>query len=951
MPDRLLALAAAAILVVGLFWVRLFQLQVMQGAEHAQAVERALIVVEPLPPRRGRILDRTGTPMAETKPLYHAAAVLAELELEGRARRDQPLWRLDERHLDALAGDLTARLRWINQPQPIRQVILDELSAHPAVALRLGRRQDGGPLALVAVPRRLLTASEGVDQAETTRRLVEGDLLYEDPRDAIAREVAARWGLDAEILAEDGFQAACRQLDTGFALQGERTASVLEPFAEGFTAAIPVSAAPGAAAPELRLRILAAARRDQAVLTLARVIGEEPDLVRERLDRALAGSRSQRWTADLYYAASADGESVAPMLPAAVGLIDIPLPGVPGARERICIIQGDPPDDEGLFTQVCRRLATSLGGIDPLLLQALIEQHAERIRPVTSARDHGVHHLVLDPARLARLVDGLSTRLTALGRPTTALDAERAIAAARRLAERELAGRTRRDPIPLFRDLPHALAVRLAGAGAQNPDSLRRRFDASDAALPGLAVLADVGRSYPYPKSAPHLIGMVARNAESADGSLRGVSGLEQRYDDVLRGVAGGRIRVRTPDGFITMRESPALPGADLVTEVDAELQAIAEDSLDRYIELAHELDPGMGIEAMQAAEKVGRRRGGFALIDCHTGGIIALASNPTFSLEEVRERWDELLKDPAQPLIDHAAVADQPPGSSFKILTALCALENGVMVPGENVWCQGFMAKSGGKPILRDHAPAGTYDLAEAIQISSNVYFAIMADRLGKRLGHGVLPAYAERVGLGRLNALDVPSQRVGRMALPTPDIIASLRPNEPRWYPSDTWRMGIGQFCQAAPLNVAPIAAAVANGGHVVRPFLVRPDSGPVVTDLNIKKAYLDDVQHGMERVTADLPGATARRLVLEGDAAGIKVAAKTGTAEWGNKDPARFPDHAWLIGYAPADRPTVAFACFIHSGTFGGKACVPVAKRVLERYFAKYGKDGHPPAGATP
>ena len=98
---------------------------------------------------------------------------------------------------------------------------------------------------------------------------------------------------------------------------------------------------------------------------------------------------------------------------------------------------------------------------------------------------------------------------------------------------------------------------------------------------------------------------------------------------------------------------------------------------------------------------------------------------------------------------------------------------------------------------------------------------------------------------------------------------------------------------------------------------------------------------------------PGGTARLLVLEGQAAGIKVAAKTGTAEWGSAESraaGRTPDHAWMIGYAPADRPVVAFACFIHSGTFGGKACTPVIKRVLERYFAKYGRGGHAQADAV-
>jgi len=106
-------------------------------------------------------------------------------------------------------------------------------------------------------------------------------------------------------------------------------------------------------------------------------------------------------------------------------------------------------------------------------------------------------------------------------------------------------------------------------------------------------------------------------------------------------------------------------------------------------------------------------------------------------------------------------------------------------------------------------------------------------------------------------------------------------------------------------------------------------------------------------MELVTDNEPHATGKLLVLEGDAEGIKVAAKTGTSEAGGNEELH-PDNAWMIGYAPADNPTVAFACFIHSGTFGGSACTPIVKRVLEAYFTKYGRGGHAqpqaPAPAT-
>ncbi|MEK7415271.1 MAG: penicillin-binding transpeptidase domain-containing protein [Planctomycetota bacterium] len=942
MPERLVLVAALIALVSALFLGRLFQLQILEGSEHAQAVERALVTIDPLPPQRGRILDRSGAPMAETRQLYHVSLLLDELEFTGRTRREQNLYRLSQKRFDALVGDLTTRLRWLNRNRSIKDVLRDEMMAHPCTAVRLGSLVQDAPVQLVAIERQLLAPGQGDEDA--VRRLVEGDLLWEDPLEALGREITARWHLTAELVTAEQFSVACADVDRELDLGGAHTEVFLDPFCDSFTVDLPVG---NGKSEQLHLRLLLADRRDQAEMTLARTFGQEIDIVRDRLARALNRSKRQPRASSLYYAASVDADLIAPLLPIDARLSEISLPSVVGARERVIIMQGDPPGDDGPFTLISQRIATALGCKDPTLIQAAIKIHAEQIKPATSAREHHLYHLVFDPQKLARITTGLSARMSAWGKPTTPLQVERRIAEARRLAERELAGRTRRDAIPLFRDVPHAIAVRLSGGGGQPPDSLRRAYEGADSALPGLAITRDIGRSYALSHSAPHVIGRLGRGGDGGS-DLRGVSGLEAKYDDILRGSPGGRIRAHTPDGFITLRDIAPLTGADLTTEIDMELQSLAEDSLDRYVELASELDPDANSEHMERSRKVGKGRAGFCMIDCHTGGILVLASNPTFSLEDIGDHWQELLDDPRQPLIDHASVSDQPPGSSFKILTALCALESGVMVPGEKLWCQGYMAMMHGKPILRDHAPTGTYDLAEAIQVSSNVYFATMADRLAKRCGPGVLPAYAHRLGLGWANALDVESQRSDWRNLPTPETIARVRPNAPRWNNYDNWAMGIGQNCQAAPLNTAPIAAAVANGGHVVRPFLVRPQSGPVVTDLSIRKEYLDDVRHGMERVTADLPHATARRLQLEGAAAGIKVAAKTGTSEWGNKDPLRYPDHAWLIGYAPADNPTIAFACFIHSGTFGGKACVPVAKRILERYFAKYGKQGHLPAG---
>ncbi len=988
MVDRLWLLAVVFALVAVVFSTRLFQLQIVDGAGYALEVERSTLLRESVPARRGRILDRNGAPIADTKAVYHLAVVFAELELAGRARSGTPLWRLDERHFDALVADLTARLRWIGRGQGPREVLLDTLLNHPAVAVRSGARDRvrQADLSLVACARTALSPlrqagsasaakSQDPDPLADTARLAESDLLSDDPCLALERELAAQWGEAALVLSSAQFARVAAMIDADYASAigaGGRCQSVLDPFASVYRLRVPVAPPEqNQPASDLEVRIMPLPRRHQAEGALARVLGEDQAVLHERIERAIRLARGRPPATRLFYGAASDAERIAPSLPVGQALFPISLPEVPGARERVLIIQGDSGDGAGVFSRLGARIGASLG-IDGVLIEALIVKHAERIRALTSDRDYRVHHLVLDPQRLDRLAQRLAAALTALARSVNVLEVERQLAAARRLIDRGWQGQRAADPLPVVRDVPHAVAVRLFGADSQPPDEVRRRFDDADAILPGLVVRLDVGRSYPFPESSAHLIGLVGRDRDADAGdALRGTSGLERQYDAQLKGSGGTRLKIRTPDGVRVLRDETALAGADLVTEIDMELQTLAEDSLARYIDLAKELR--VPTARMEAAAPAGRGRAGFCLIDCRTGGVLALASTPGIRLDQVGERITEVGRleaaakaepDPSRaadlrmqakllaiPLHDHASEGEQPPGSSFKILTALCGLELGVLTPGEIIHCQGYMAMVNGKKVLRDHAPAGNYDLQEAIQHSSNVYFAIIADRIAKKVGREALSGYADRIGLGRDNAIDIEQQKP-RFAgdrrfglVPSPASIAKLRPTEPAWLPSDSWRMGIGQFAYASPLQCACIAAAVANGGHVVRPFLVRPQSGPVIADLNIRVEYLNEVRRGMEKVTQ--AGGTASSLFLEGENSGIRIAAKTGTAEWGSAESraaGRTPDHAWLIGYAPADRPVVAFACFIHSGTFGGSACTPVVKRILERYFRKYGREGH-------
>ncbi len=959
--DRVILLG---ILIAAVFLVisgRLFQLQVLEGSRWATQVERSRLVTEVLPARRGRILDRTGMPLADTRTVLTAAVVFDDLEAPRRMKRATPILRLDRHGFDALLADLTGRVR-LTGGASLRELVDRELTDHPATTVRwLPARGDGTPVSIIAVartalhprtsdPHALANPLDG-DDADESAILAEGDLLTEDPVSALAHDLGRRWQTAVEVIPGDDYMAACLGLDQAFDFAGASATAMLEPFAPAFTVDLPANAG---GPRRLALRLLAGEPLAQGLSALARLAEVAPERVSERWQRLVMERRSQRAVVPTHvlYAAGSEAQAVAARLPPGTTAAEITVRGIPGERERVILLQGDPPDGDGCWSVLARRVAANLG-IDAPLLQRLVELHAQVITPAKAAQGHGGYQLVLDPARLDRLADGLAEALTRAGQPTTRLEIDRRLAEARRIADRAWSGQTRSDPIALYEDLPAGLAARLDGRDAEPPADVLSGWSTlaqqeAAAPLPGLTIQRSVGRIWPLQDTLCHTLGTIGpaattgQAASVGDQAPVGRWGLEATYDQLLRGLPGRRVHLRTPDGIEPVREDAPFDGRDVTTEIDLEVQSLAEDALEHQLDLAREL--GTATERMERAQAIGRGRSGFVLLDCHTGAILSLASNPRYRYSDLAKRYGELLKDPAQPLIDYAATPTAPPGSSFKILTALACLEYGVITPGHVIQSQGYMAMWNGRPVVRDHAPPGSYDLSEAIQVSSNVYFAT----IGARLGAERLTDIAWKVGIGRRNALDVFQQPPDNPRfLPTPAIIASIRPREPKWIANDTWRMSIGQFAVASPLQCACIAAAVANGGHIIRPYLVRPATPPPAEDLHIRQAWLDELRHGMELVTSPLPGSTARLLVLQGAASGIKVAAKTGTAEWGSarqRETGQAPDHAWMIGYAPADDPKVAFACFIHSGTFGGQACTPVVKRVLEGYFAKYGREGH-------
>ncbi len=949
MPERALALALIFALVMAVILGRLFQLQIIEGERLAESVVESRVVTELVPAMRGRILDRHGVAFADNRGTYQLAVVLSDLEMPRRSRRQLTLWRLTEARLARLLADLGLRLS-LSHDQ-LREIVLRELLNHPAVAVRRGTEDRPQGLALIALPGAALSP-EADDGDGGTAVLAQSDLLYADAREALLREVQLRWSESAECLSATEFAAAASAVDRECGVTGHRCLKVLESYAPIVSLSLPgVAGAPG---PRLEWRLLTEERRGQAVIALAGFLGVDQAEVELRLARACSEAKRPTSTAGFYFAPSMRAEEVVSLLPKGAALDQVELSGVPSGRERVLILQGDLPgasEQDGCFTRICNRIARSLGAPGPWV-QSLVETSAERLRVQAVERDHRLYQLALDPARIDRFCAGLSAVLTRASLPTTPLQVEQMLAKARRIADKEWAGQGPGDPLVIVPEIPRRLALLLDGSDASVPSDLAGSFDGTEPRLPGLVVRPAPGRAYPFGASSSHIIGTMSRVDASFDaqdavelgldpGGAKGGSGLEGRYDTVLRGIIGMRAHLRSPEGVHDLPDlsREPIPGQDLKTELDLEIQLAAENALAHWYEISQEM--GLSTDKMDKARAVGKGRCGMVVLDCHTGAIIALATQPGFKLEDLREHYDELLKAPGEPLHDYAAEARHEPGSALKILTALAALENKRMTPGEHIYSPGYMAMSKGKKILRSHAPPGSYDLIDAINQSDNVYFAT----IGGRVGGDLLSGYMQRFGMGTDMALDVSQQRPGLM--PTPANLPRMRPAEPKWRPSDTWRLAIGQFSTASPIQVACVAAAVANGGHVLRPYLVAPTGAPEVVDLQVRQDWLQEVRHGMEKVTSPGSGGTAPGLVLEGPGEGIKVAAKTGTSEWGSPDSreaGRTPDHSWLIGYAPADRPTVAFAVFVHSGTSGGRACSGVAKKVLETYFAKYGRQGH-------
>ncbi len=457
-----------------------------------------------------------------------------------------------------------------------------------------------------------------------------------------------------------------------------------------------------------------------------------------------------------------------------------------------------------------------------------------------------------------------------------------------------------------------------------SPD-IARRIESSPATFPGVRIVPYTRRHYPRELLASNLIGHVgtlaAAQATSVAGApdnsataVQGLMGIEKQFDGRLSGTPGSLRRLSNRRGELieTTIERRARVGSDVVLTIDAELQASAEQLLERFDRRLY-----------SAVEDAEAPRGGAVLVmDVHSGEVLASASQPRFDpnwFATGDPQVEAVLSDPRQPLFDRALRMELPPGSVFKPLVAIALLEHGIVRADTTFRCQGYLNEPDRMrcQLFRQHGIGhGELDLAGALAQSCNVYFFQHATRLGAE----PLVAWARRFGFG-----------VGGGHLPLP---SELRSGD------SIQTLAIGQeTLTATPLQVLRLYAAIANGGELLEPRFTRSqtiatkqDSTPQASTrapsriAGLDAETLAAVRRGLEMVVAD-PTGTAFQTVRT---PAISVAGKTGTAQSGGKQ----PDHAWFAGYVPADEPRYAFVVVLEHGGSGSTAAGAIARRLIER-----------------
>jgi penicillin-binding protein 2 len=585
-------------------------------------------------------------------------------------------------------------------------------------------------------------------------------------------------------------------------------------------------------------------------------------------------------------------------------------------------------DREGRFGALA---ALSLGGFTLIVLGLLRLQIAEHVRYRQLSEENRVRLEVLRAPRGAifdrngELLADSYPAFNIVFRPMPAESTERVRATAQPGWLYRVAALCEIDTM-VAREL-----VRTANSSGKSavlrgdaPPAVLAAIEEHRGELPGIEVVVEPLRRYPHGTLAAHLLGYAGEinEAELAvredegyrAGDLIGRSGVERSSEQNLRGRDGAEYVVvnamgRRVSTYADVAPRSPVNGSDLVLTLDLKVQRAMEEAM------------------------AGVARGAAVAIDPRDGGILGMVSRPAYDPNEFshglsQETWLELSREGSNPLLNRAIQGIYPPGSTFKIVTMIAALRNGVVRPGTRMPqpCHGsylFGGRSFGCWKPEGH---GTLDMIGALQHSCDVYFY----QLGLRLGLPRLEATARALGLGERAGVGLPQENSGLMPGPA---WYDKRWGVGRWRKGVLLNLAIGQGeILTTPLQLALMTAEACGSGRALRPHVVlrvgdgttggdeRPSQPGVVADPEVWEAL-----HSALELVVEAGTGTAARVP------GIAVGGKTGTAQ----NP-HGKDHALFVCYAPVEHPTIAMAIVVENSGHGGSVAAPLAGQVLRRLF---------------
>ncbi len=534
------------------------------------------------------------------------------------------------------------------------------------------------------------------------------------------------------------------------------------------------------------------------------------------------------------------------------------------------------------------------------------------------------------------------------------------------------------------------------------PITLAYTIEQESVFLPGVRVIEEPIRRYPSGEFTSHLIGYMGPIPNEnwlALGYQRddrvGWAGLESSMEIELAGQKGERQIEVDWTGRELRQIGPTIdpiPGQNLHLTLDIDLQMAAYEILEEVMERRRgTIDPF-------TRDFVEVEQGVVVALNPNTGEVLAMVNIPTFdnnrfSTEVPVEYYLSLARDDYTPLVNHAISGTYPPGSTFKLVPAAGALEEGVISPFRTLAAPGqitipnrFAPNDPGRAqtfVCWLRTGHGFMNLVTGLSNSCDIYFYKVTGGINQDgeslegLGIDRLHEYSEQFGFGRVQGIELPLEAPGN----NPSQAWKRQTHGEPWSTGDDYNTGIGQgFLTATPLQVAQMAAVVANGGFLYRPTIIHhisdgdgnvvvPFEPEVLNSVDVDRQWLDFVAEGMRLVNQE--GGTGAGYTDWFDSFGISSAGKTGTAEYCDniaiergwcREGEILPTHSWYVGYAPYENPEIVVVAFIFNGDEGSQWAAPVAREVMAAYFQvdsyapveeepTEGNDQLPPEGVAP